>query len=127
MGDHYGYIRSYAKAILESNDGSTVRVGVTVNPDDQTLFDRFYVCFSRLKEGWKLGCRRVIALDGCFLVYLAISSFPFLVHKAECSLKLVHSREKPVQGLARAVEEDDYLNHYSERRSRLKGQGFNPS
>ncbi|GJS60389.1 inorganic pyrophosphatase 2-like protein [Tanacetum coccineum] len=59
--------KSYAKAILESNDGSTVRVGVTVNLDDQTLFDRFYVCFSRLKEGWKLGCRRVIALDGCFI------------------------------------------------------------
>ncbi|GJT15576.1 cytochrome c biogenesis FN [Tanacetum coccineum] len=28
---------------------------------------------------------------------------------AECSLKPVHSIEKPVQGLARAVEEDDYL------------------
>ncbi|GJY93776.1 pentatricopeptide repeat-containing protein [Tanacetum coccineum] len=67
MVDHYGYIRSYAKAILESNDGSTVRVGVTVNPDDQTYFDRFYVCFNGLKEGWKKGCRRVIALDGCFL------------------------------------------------------------
>ncbi|GJZ96898.1 pentatricopeptide repeat-containing protein [Tanacetum coccineum] len=40
MLDHYGYIRSYAKAILESND---------------------------VKEGWKKGCRRVIALDGCFL------------------------------------------------------------
>ncbi|GJU64039.1 hypothetical protein Tco_1245874 [Tanacetum coccineum] len=31
MRDHYGYIRSYAKEILlESNDGSTVRVGVTM-------------------------------------------------------------------------------------------------
>ncbi|GJY73403.1 hypothetical protein Tco_0477834 [Tanacetum coccineum] len=49
-GDHYDYIRSYAKAILKSNDGSTVRVGVTVNLDDQTLFDRFYVCFSGLKR-----------------------------------------------------------------------------
>ncbi|GJZ03052.1 putative reverse transcriptase domain-containing protein [Tanacetum coccineum] len=28
---------------------------------------------------------------------------------AECSLKPVYSRENPVQGLARAVEEDDYL------------------
>ncbi|GJX66977.1 pentatricopeptide repeat-containing protein [Tanacetum coccineum] len=27
MVDHYGYIRSYAKAILESNNGSTIRVG----------------------------------------------------------------------------------------------------
>ncbi|GJY59206.1 hypothetical protein Tco_0459098 [Tanacetum coccineum] len=66
MVDHYGYIRSYAKAILESNNGSTIRVGVIVNPDDQTYFDRFYVCFNGLKEGWKKGCRRVIALDGCF-------------------------------------------------------------
>ncbi|GJW97050.1 pentatricopeptide repeat-containing protein, partial [Tanacetum coccineum] len=67
MEDHYGYIRSYGKAILESNPGSTVKVGVTVNPDDKTYFDRFYVCFKGLKEGWKLGCRKVIALDGCFL------------------------------------------------------------
>ncbi|GJX68162.1 pentatricopeptide repeat-containing protein [Tanacetum coccineum] len=59
--------RSYAKAILESNPGSTVKVGVTVNPDDKTYFDRFYVCFKRLKDGWKLGCRKIIALDGCFL------------------------------------------------------------
>ncbi|GJW37893.1 pentatricopeptide repeat-containing protein, partial [Tanacetum coccineum] len=65
--DHYGYIRSYGKAILESNPGSTVKVGVTVNPDDKTYFDRFYVCFKGLKDGWKLGCRKVIALDGCFL------------------------------------------------------------
>ncbi|GJV91429.1 pentatricopeptide repeat-containing protein [Tanacetum coccineum] len=65
--DHYGYIRSYAKAILESNPGSTVKVGVTVNPDDKTYFDRFYVCFKGLKDEWKLGCRKIIALYGCFL------------------------------------------------------------
>ena len=50
-----------------SNPGSTVKVGVTVNPDEKTYFDRFYVCFNGLKEGWKLGCRRILALDGCFL------------------------------------------------------------
>ncbi|GKC76148.1 pentatricopeptide repeat-containing protein [Tanacetum coccineum] len=59
--------RSYAKAILESNPGSTVKVGVAVNPDDKIHFDRFYVCFKGLKEGWKLGCRKIIALDACFL------------------------------------------------------------
>ncbi|GJU49426.1 pentatricopeptide repeat-containing protein [Tanacetum coccineum] len=37
--DHYGMVRSYAMALLESNVGSTV----------------------------KLGCRKIIALDGCFL------------------------------------------------------------
>ena len=30
-------------------------------------FDKFYVCFNGFKEGWKLGCRRILALDGCFL------------------------------------------------------------
>lgn len=65
--DHYGLLRSYAKALVYSNKGSTVKVGVTVNPDEKTYFDRFYVCFDGLKEGWKLGCRRILALDGCFL------------------------------------------------------------
>nr|GEW10411.1 pentatricopeptide repeat-containing protein [Tanacetum cinerariifolium] len=65
--DHYAYIRSYGKAVLESNHGSTVKAGVTLNPDIKTYFDRFYVCFKGLKEGWKLGCRNVIVLDGFFL------------------------------------------------------------
>ncbi|GJY29960.1 multidrug resistance-associated protein 5 [Tanacetum coccineum] len=50
-----------------SNPGSTVKLGVTVNPDDKTYFDRFYVCFARLADGWKAWCRKIIALDGCFL------------------------------------------------------------
>nr|GEX42893.1 pentatricopeptide repeat-containing protein [Tanacetum cinerariifolium] len=65
--NHYRLLRSYGKALHESNEGSTVKIGVTVNPDAKTYFDRFYVCFQRLKEGWKLGCRKIIALDGCFL------------------------------------------------------------
>ncbi|GJR46434.1 hypothetical protein Tco_1314537 [Tanacetum coccineum] len=65
--EHYALIRSYGKEILDSNDGSTVKLGVTVNPDDKTYFDRFYCCLYALKKGFKLGCRPVIALDGCFL------------------------------------------------------------
>ncbi|GJR32813.1 multidrug resistance-associated protein 5 [Tanacetum coccineum] len=60
-------IRSYGKAILGSNLGSTIKLGVTVNPDGKTYFDRFYVCFAGLRDGWKAGCRKIIALDGCFL------------------------------------------------------------
>ncbi|GKC74014.1 multidrug resistance-associated protein 5, partial [Tanacetum coccineum] len=58
---------SYAKALADSNEGTTVKVGIIVNPDEKTYFDRFYVCFKALKDGWKMGCRRIIALDGCFL------------------------------------------------------------
>ncbi|GKD94899.1 hypothetical protein Tco_1374736, partial [Tanacetum coccineum] len=67
VGEHYAMLRSYGKEILDSNPGSTIKLGVTVNPDDKTYFDRFYVCFVRLTDRWKAGCRKVIALDGCFL------------------------------------------------------------
>ncbi|GKD44081.1 multidrug resistance-associated protein 5, partial [Tanacetum coccineum] len=67
IGEHYSMLRSYGKAILDSNPGSTVKLGVTVNPDGKTYFDRFYVCFAGLADGWKAGCRKIIALDGCFL------------------------------------------------------------
>lgn len=65
--DHYSLLWSYGKAILETNPGSTVQIGVTKNPDDKTYFDRIYICLKGLKDGWKLGCRKIIALDGCFL------------------------------------------------------------
>ncbi|GJU37411.1 multidrug resistance-associated protein 5 [Tanacetum coccineum] len=42
---------------------STVKLGVTVNPDDKAYFDRFYVCFTRLADGWKERCRKIISLD----------------------------------------------------------------
>nr|GEW00061.1 ribonuclease H-like domain-containing protein [Tanacetum cinerariifolium] len=37
--DHYGLLRSYAKALVESNEGSTVKVRVIVNPEEKTYFD----------------------------------------------------------------------------------------
>ncbi|KAL4304651.1 hypothetical protein GQ457_10G028180 [Hibiscus cannabinus] len=37
------------------------------NATDIPKFRRIYVCFSALREGFKLYCRPVIGLDGCFL------------------------------------------------------------
>ncbi|GJS38598.1 hypothetical protein Tco_0563641 [Tanacetum coccineum] len=51
----------------DSNPGSTVNLGVTGNPDGKTYFNRFYVCFAGLADGWKAWCRKIIALEGCFL------------------------------------------------------------
>ncbi|GKE18204.1 multidrug resistance-associated protein 5 [Tanacetum coccineum] len=64
--EHYRLHRSYSKELLDTNPGSTIKLGVT-NTYDKTYFNRFYVYFRRLKEGFKNGCRRVVALDGCFL------------------------------------------------------------
>nr|XP_043615790.1 uncharacterized protein LOC122587689 [Erigeron canadensis] len=70
--EHYGMLRSYADELLASNPGSTINIGVTRNPDGKSYFDRMYICLKGLKEGWKRGCRKVIALDGCFMKSPAI-------------------------------------------------------
>ncbi|KAH1032299.1 hypothetical protein J1N35_044473 [Gossypium stocksii] len=38
-----------------------------VTVDSLPHFKRYYVCFDALKRGWKVGCRPLIGLDGCFL------------------------------------------------------------
>ncbi|GJR80547.1 multidrug resistance-associated protein 5 [Tanacetum coccineum] len=50
VGEHYAMLRSYGKALLDSNLRSTIKLGVTVNPDGKTYFDRFYVCFAGLAD-----------------------------------------------------------------------------
>nr|GEV95282.1 pentatricopeptide repeat-containing protein [Tanacetum cinerariifolium] len=41
--DHYRLLRSYGKALHESNEGSTIKIDVIVNPYAKTYFDRFYI------------------------------------------------------------------------------------
>ncbi|GJZ03426.1 hypothetical protein Tco_0536701 [Tanacetum coccineum] len=84
ISEHYSMLRSYGKAILDSNPESIVKFGVTMNPDGKTYFNRFYVCFAGLTDGWKAGCRKIIALDGCFLKSLnqaSKTSYPQLFNK----------------------------------------------
>jgi hypothetical protein len=52
--------------LLRSNPGSTVAVCLDASIMDKNIFQRFYVCFKALKDGFKAGCRKVIGLDGCF-------------------------------------------------------------
>nr|KAJ0185592.1 hypothetical protein LSAT_V11C900488670 [Lactuca sativa] len=67
LTEHYARIWDYAHELLRSNLGSTCQVGVTTNPDGNNYFKRFYICFKALSVSWKIWCRRVIGLDGCFL------------------------------------------------------------
>ncbi|GJZ98932.1 multidrug resistance-associated protein 5 [Tanacetum coccineum] len=67
LEDHYGMLWSYAAEILNSNEGSTCKLGVDVLPDSKAYFSSFYVFFKALKEGWLEGYRRVIGLDVYFL------------------------------------------------------------
>ncbi|CAI9281989.1 unnamed protein product [Lactuca saligna] len=67
LTEHYARVWDYCHELLRSNPGSTIQVGVTVNPDQTTYFHRMYLCFKAIKEGWKIGCHMVIGLDGSFL------------------------------------------------------------
>ncbi|GKA81052.1 hypothetical protein Tco_0787744 [Tanacetum coccineum] len=40
IGEHYSMLRSYGKAVLDSNPGSIVKLGVTLNPDGKNYVDR---------------------------------------------------------------------------------------
>ncbi|KAK8672002.1 hypothetical protein V6N13_110380 [Hibiscus sabdariffa] len=64
-GNHkaqYGRIYDYLQELGSTNPGTT-----TICYLDLRLFRRMYVCPQACKDGWKVGCRRIIGLDGCFL------------------------------------------------------------
>ncbi|XP_016164423.1 uncharacterized protein LOC107606938 [Arachis ipaensis] len=63
----YALLRDYAETLLKTNPGSTVKIGVTLLPDGQVMFDKMYICLSGCKNGFKAGCRPLIGLDGAFL------------------------------------------------------------
>lgn len=65
--DQFAHIRGYCEEITTSNPDSTVEVETVPGPDDNELFDRFYVCFHILKTRWKATCRPIIGVDGTFL------------------------------------------------------------
>ncbi|KAL2235316.1 UNVERIFIED_CONTAM: hypothetical protein Sindi_1263800, partial [Sesamum indicum] len=56
----------YAEELRKTNSGSTVILG-TNDENGQNRFEKFYVCFSALKQGFLGGCRPVICVDGCHL------------------------------------------------------------
>ncbi|GJY41933.1 hypothetical protein Tco_0429203 [Tanacetum coccineum] len=43
---------------------------VNVLDNGMTHFHRFYVCFKGVKDGWIVGCRRVIGINGYFITHM---------------------------------------------------------
>ena len=60
-------MRDFASEVLKVNPKNTIKISTTrMDMDSQAKFKRMYICYHALKEGWKLGCRPIIGLDGCF-------------------------------------------------------------
>ena len=64
----FSNIRDYAIECLIQNPGSTIVIKTErIVPTSPPYFQRIYFCFATLKEGFKVGCRKMISLDGCFM------------------------------------------------------------
>lgn len=69
-GKQYTMLRDYAMEVQLRNLGMTIKIGVESSPvfsEQIRTFKRIYICLGPLKEGFKLGQRELLGLDGAFM------------------------------------------------------------
>ncbi|XP_051143934.1 uncharacterized protein LOC127260266 [Andrographis paniculata] len=62
----YSRLWDYTHELRKSNPGTIVVLGVETD-DGESVFNRIYVWYGALKEGFSVGCRPIIGVDGCHL------------------------------------------------------------
>ncbi|XP_074265461.1 uncharacterized protein LOC141587896 [Silene latifolia] len=68
MKDHYSKVGSYLSVLEQEYPNNTFTL--TTKPhrlESVPVFERLFVCFNSLKQGWLEGCRKILAVDACFL------------------------------------------------------------
>ncbi|XP_074378314.1 uncharacterized protein LOC141719847 [Apium graveolens] len=63
--EQYEKLWDYKIELLKRNPNSTVEIDIELGNVGQ--FRRIYICLGGLKHGFKLGCMKVIRLDGCHI------------------------------------------------------------
>lgn len=64
--EQYNLLESYAHELKKRNPGTSVWIQSEM-VGDVSKFKRIYIFFEALKIGWRVGCRKVLCLDGCHL------------------------------------------------------------
>ncbi|CAN1167846.1 hypothetical protein LINPERHAP2_LOCUS27483 [Linum perenne] len=68
LNDAYAKLRPYLLQLKKADpEGRFVMEVDPVAGQEYVLFKRIYIGFSCLKKGYLMGCRKLFALDGCFL------------------------------------------------------------
>lgn len=69
MNAQYKVLWDYCTKIGRTNPNTSVYMKLIKNkvPNDPKRFQRIYICFGGCKEGFKIGCGRIIRVDGCQL------------------------------------------------------------
>lgn len=65
--DDYQKLRSYVLELMKTNVEGKFQLKTLLNEKGQPVFQRIFIGFSALREGFLHGCRHIIAFDGCFL------------------------------------------------------------
>lgn len=65
--EEYKKVWDYIASIIKYNPGSTAIVKVDRIESPPPLFQRLYVCLQACKEGFIVGCRPIIRVDGAHL------------------------------------------------------------
>ena len=66
--EDFKVFNNYAMELRATNPGSNVVVvSGRQSQDALPIFQKMYICLTAVREGFLVGCRRLIGLDGCFL------------------------------------------------------------
>ncbi|XP_021728268.1 uncharacterized protein LOC110695318 [Chenopodium quinoa] len=67
MYEHYKKVKGYLAALESCSPGSHSELVIVMPKQPPPIFQRLFICFDGLAKGWIEGCRKVLAIDGCFL------------------------------------------------------------
>ena len=66
MKDHYNKVMNYFEALKNSSSQSKFSIVIVPNTNP-LVFQRFFVFYETLGNGWDNGCKKVLCIDGCFI------------------------------------------------------------
>ncbi|XP_021734705.1 uncharacterized protein LOC110698475 [Chenopodium quinoa] len=67
MHEHYTKVGGYLAALNKTSPGSHTELVTVMQKIPPPIFQRLFMCLEGLAKGWIEGCRKVLAVDACFL------------------------------------------------------------